>query len=219
MPWWLPAGPAVSCTAGWPGCRQWRRGAGELSIDASQSCLGGFQIQLGLGFDFVQFGELVCQAFHLVRGGVNFVGHLVGFQPVFRSCQFSLGGNHTLFQEFSGGLGFSMGEIGEPVQESFHQKGVGFLCFFRGFAGDIDFQNLGVLIGLGGNAALYIAFVVRIFPVFQLFGLLDDRNDYVAAFQNFRIGIHFLFNHLVTSGRQGAQNRAGKPLVLLDTEK
>ena len=112
-----------------------------------------------------------------------------------------------------------MGELGQTVQESFHQKGIGFLCFFRCPACHIDFQYLGILVGIGGNTAFHIAFVVRIFSVFQFFGLFDHRNDYVTAFQNFRIGIHFLLNHLIASGRQGTQNRAGQSFILLYAEK
>ena len=56
-----------------------RTGTGKLSIDAGEGGLGGLEVELVLGFRLIQGGNLVCEAFHLVVGGVNLVGDLVGF--------------------------------------------------------------------------------------------------------------------------------------------
>ena len=67
-----------------------------------------------------------------------------------------------------------------------------------------------------------IPVLVGVVLTYQVVGTLGEWmyiGNFYKTVQDFRIGIHFLFDHLVASGRQGAQNGAGKPLVLLDAEE
>ena len=192
----------------------------ELFIDAAQAGLGRFQVELVFGFSLVDNVQLIRKLLHLVVGRVHLVGGLILLQFIFGLTQFVFGRGQPLFQELAGPLLFVMAQFGQAVHKALDDEVIGLLGLFRRLAGDVDFQDFCIFIRFGNDVLLDIAIIIGQFPVFIAFFCLgDDRQDDVAALEDFRVGHHaLLIVHGIAAGHFG-QNRIAQALILLDAQQ
>ncbi len=165
----------------------------ELFIDAAQAGLGRFQVELVFGFRLVDDVQLIRELLHLVVGRVHLVGGLILLQFVFGFAQFIFRSTQPLFQELAGPLLFVMTQFGQAVHEALDDEVIGFLGLFRRLTGHVDFQDFRILIRLGDDMTFDIAFIVGQFSVVvAFFRLFNDRQDDVAALEDFCVSHHAL---------------------------
>lgn len=195
-------------------------GGVELGVDALEAGLGRLKVELVLGLGLVDDVELFRDLLHLVVGRVHLVLGLILLEFVLGLRELVLGIREALLEEFARVLLLFVAQVRQALDEALHEHLIGLLGLLWGLARYGNLQDFSVFVGLGDNMALDVGFVGRQLAIFVgLFGRFDDRQDDVAALENFGIGHHALFVARGVAGRQAREDGIAEAFLLLDAQQ